>query len=464
MKKIIVVGGGIAGLSFAYECLLRNYQVTLIEADSVLGGLCKTITHNGCQLDLGVHILHLRDQEVFQKVKELVDEDQWVKINRNGKIYLEGRYVDWPLRPTAVFQLPICFSLKVLCDQFFVKASNSDQSSNYEDELLALYGPTLYHSFFGPLTKKFLKTETKNIHSDWAFSSLRSATKIEDKSFSKSYKYLTHATDADSKKDFNVIKFFIQSLKIDKDNEPFYYFKDGFGVLINAYQDKILKLGGKIITGVSVDSFIIEQDRVKACMVAGNKIDIDQVVWTGSLHDLCQLLKISFPSLKYLYSKFVYFFLKKCDKRHQVCYYADPQVAFVRGTILSNHTKTIIRNSKIDDVICFEYTFGSEEEMKKSFNVIKDTAIKDFKMVGIIKDDSVIESIFEFNVSCTYPILTMDYRDELYKLEEQLRRYENILNFGRQATFGYDNADVIIKEAVNHSMFKTGSCESWKIR
>lgn len=71
------------------------------------------------------------------------------------------------------------FSLKVLYEQLFRKNFDKGLLGNYEDELLALYGPTLYRSFFGPLTKKFLKTEPKNIHSDWAFSSLRSATKIE---------------------------------------------------------------------------------------------------------------------------------------------------------------------------------------------------------------------------------------------------------------------------------------------
>lgn len=454
MKKIIIVGAGIAGLSFAYECLLRKYDVLVIEASSSVGGLCRSITHNDCQLDMGVHILYLKDGEVLQKVKEIVDTDQWVRVKRQGKIYLEGAYVDWPLKHTVIFQLPLGFGLRVLYEQLFRKKSDNGGLDNYEDELLALYGPTLYNSFFGPLTKKFLRTEPKNIHSDWAFSSLRSATKIEDKTFSESYKYLTRGTDVDSKKDFNAVKFLLQSLKTNRNNEPFYYFKDGFGVLSNAYRDKILKLGAKIINNISVDSFVMEEGKLKQCIVGGNKFDVDQIVWTGDLYDLCNLLRINCSQMKYLHSKFVYFFLKECSKKHQVCYYADPGVSFVRGTILSNHSKSIIRNKKVSDLVCLEYTFKVKEEMVNSFEAIKSAAINDLKKVGLINSESAIESIFELNVPNTYPILTKDYREELSRLEEQLRKYGNILTFGRQATFGYDNADVIIKEAINHPMFK----------
>jgi protoporphyrinogen oxidase len=455
MKKIVIIGAGIAGLSFAYECLLRKHDVLIVEAESVVGGLCRSIAHNDCLLDIGVHILYLKDKEVLQKVKEIVNSDQWIKVKRQGKIYLEGSYVDWPLSHASVFQLPAYFSLKVLFEQLFKKKSDNGRLDNYEDELLALYGPTLYNSFFGPLTKKFLKTEPKNIHSDWAFSSLRSATKIEDKSFSESYKYLTKGTDADSKKDFNIIRFFLESLKANRNNEPFYYFKDGFGVLADAYKDKVLKLGAKIINNASVDSFVMERNKVKQCIVGGNKFDADQVVWTGNLYDLCRLLGINCSEMKYLHTKYVYFFLKECNGKHQVCYYADPKISFVRGTILSNHSKSIIRNKKINDLVCLEYTFKTKEDMESSSEAVKTMAINDLKKAGLIDSESAIESIFEFNAPNTYPILTTGYRVELSRLQEQLRKYENILTFGRQSTFGYDNADVIIKEVINHGMFQS---------
>ncbi len=454
MKRIIIVGAGIAGLSYAYECLLRKFNVLIVESAPSIGGLSRSITHNGCQLDIGVHILHLRDEEVFQKIREIVDPDKWIRVKRKGKLYIKGNYVDWPLRYTAICQLPLGFGLKIFWDQLFKKKTGNGSTSNFQDELLAIYGPTLYYSFFHPLTKKFFRTDPEKIHSDWAFSSLRSATKIEDKSFSESYKYLTKTTDSQSKKEFSIIKFLLQSLKANRNKEPFYYFKDGFGTLPEAYKEKILQLGGKIKTNSSVDAFILEQNKVKQCIINGNTYDLDYIVWTGNLYDLCGLLDIEYPQLQHLHSKFVYFFLKNCNKDHQVCYYADAGVSFTRGTILSNHSKTIINNYKISDLLCLEYTFKSKDEMFGNFETIKNMAIEDLRKVEIINDRSSIDSIFELNVPYSYPVLTINYKKELTKFQNQISKFDNILTFGRQATFNYENVDIVIKEAINHPMFK----------
>ena len=104
------------------------------------------------------------------------------------------------------------------------------------------------------------------MHADWAFSSLRSATKIEDKSFAQSHKYLTE-TDAKAKQDFNMIKFLLQSLKADRDKEHFYYFNDGFGTLVEAYKEKILELGGRIALGKTVTALTLEHNKVKQCAI-----------------------------------------------------------------------------------------------------------------------------------------------------------------------------------------------------
>ena len=398
--------------------------------------------------------MHLRDKDIYRKVQEIVAPDKWVRIKRKGKLYIQGRYIDWPLRYTAIYQLPFMLSFRIIFDQIFKKKICSSQESNFSNELLALYGPTLYYSFFHPLTKRFLRTNPEQVHVDWAFSSIRSATKIEDKSFSKSYKYLTETTDEESKKDFNVIKFFIKSLKMNKESEKFYYFKNGFGTLVDSYKEKIMELGGKIKTNTEIKRFIMNGDRVEKCVMEDGIYDMDYVIWTGNLFDMCKLLQIEKPKLSYLHSKFLYLFLKDCKKNHQVCYYADQDISFVRGTILSNHSKSIIKNKKISDLLCLEYTYKSEEEMYKDFNRVKQQAVADLKKVGIITDETSIENIYEINAPYSYPILLKDYKEHVNSLQKQVGRYKNVLPFGRQPTFNYENVDVIIKEAINHKFFE----------
>src|SRR6476661_3215155 len=55
-KKVIVVGGGIGGLSCAYELMERGHEVTLLEASRRTGGHVKTIRDplpDGLYADVG---------------------------------------------------------------------------------------------------------------------------------------------------------------------------------------------------------------------------------------------------------------------------------------------------------------------------------------------------------------------------------------------------------------------------
>ena len=452
MKKIVIVGAGITGLAFAYECLLRKHQVLIVEKTFEVGGLARTVTHNDCLLDIGVHLLYLKDPEVRKKVEELISPEEWLRVKRNGKLYLKSRYIDWPPTLRSPFQFPFSFSFRVLLDQI-LKTRSDGVVGNYESEILSIYGPTLYHSFFEPLTKKFLKVDPKSVHSDWAFSSLRSATKIEDKSFAQSYKYLTQTTDANAKNDFNIFKFLLQSLKTNREKEHFYYFSDGFGVLAEAYKKKILQLGGQILLGKSATALTVKENRISQCNIDGQTYDIDELVWTGNPFALCQLLNIDSPRLEFLHSKFVYVFLRKCLKEHQTCYYADSNVSFVRGTILSNHSKDIIRNKNISDIVCLEYTHKSLEEMNANAENIKLSITAELKKVKLIDHDDDVESVFEIKAPYSYPILTTDYREKIAALQEQLSRFAGLISIGRQATFNYENSDVIIKNVLHHPMF-----------
>src|SRR5690349_19411435 len=53
MKKVVIVGGGIAGLSAAHALERLRCDVRILEASSRLGGNILTIRHNGFVIDAG---------------------------------------------------------------------------------------------------------------------------------------------------------------------------------------------------------------------------------------------------------------------------------------------------------------------------------------------------------------------------------------------------------------------------
>lgn len=100
-KKVIIVGGGLGGLSAA--ALLSketDLDVTLYEKRMLLGGRATSRKSGGYTLDLGVHGFRGADNGPAAKVlKRLGEEIQWATRYSDGvlpKFYYEGRLVDFP--------------------------------------------------------------------------------------------------------------------------------------------------------------------------------------------------------------------------------------------------------------------------------------------------------------------------------------------------------------------------------
>jgi protoporphyrinogen oxidase len=55
-KKILVLGGGVAGSSIAYYLTEKGYDVTVIEKHSRVGGLARTCYYSGHPYEFGPHI------------------------------------------------------------------------------------------------------------------------------------------------------------------------------------------------------------------------------------------------------------------------------------------------------------------------------------------------------------------------------------------------------------------------
>ncbi len=53
----LVIGGGLAGLSAAWHL---GREATVLEAASVVGGLCRSYRRDGYTFDISGHLLHFR--------------------------------------------------------------------------------------------------------------------------------------------------------------------------------------------------------------------------------------------------------------------------------------------------------------------------------------------------------------------------------------------------------------------
>ena len=66
MKSVVIIGAGPAGLTAAYELLEGggDYAVTVLEESLAIGGISRTVRHNGNRMDIGGHRFFSKDDRV----------------------------------------------------------------------------------------------------------------------------------------------------------------------------------------------------------------------------------------------------------------------------------------------------------------------------------------------------------------------------------------------------------------
>ena len=72
MKKVIILGAGITGLSSGWKLSEKGFDVTIIEKESEIGGLAKTINFKNNLVDLGPHSFFSEDKEIYDSVIDLL--------------------------------------------------------------------------------------------------------------------------------------------------------------------------------------------------------------------------------------------------------------------------------------------------------------------------------------------------------------------------------------------------------
>ena len=123
MKKIIIIGAGITGLSSAWKLSEKGYNVNVIESDKTIGGLAKSIKVENYYFDIGPHSFFSEDKEVFKKVMDLFQGEpgEIPYSKRIVKMMFRGKYVDYPLSAKSVlFQMGILSA--IMCSLSFAKS------------------------------------------------------------------------------------------------------------------------------------------------------------------------------------------------------------------------------------------------------------------------------------------------------------------------------------------------------
>ena len=153
---ILILGGGITGLSTAYH--LEQAGCTdylLAEKESVFGGLCASVQKDGFTLDYGGHLLHLHTPQGERLIRTLLG-DNLVRRKRDARIFFEGKQIPFPFQ-ASLWALPEPVRRK--CAQGLMQITQNPPDKNavfahFEAWCLAHFGQGIYDAFMRPYNEK----------------------------------------------------------------------------------------------------------------------------------------------------------------------------------------------------------------------------------------------------------------------------------------------------------------------
>jgi protoporphyrinogen oxidase len=153
-RKVVVIGGGPAGLTASYQLSKAGVESAVLEKDQTVGGISKTVNYRDYHFDIGGHRFFTKIDQVEQMWRDVLRDD-FLKRNRLSRIYYDGRFFYYPLRPlNALRRLGLWNSFLILGSYLLSRLMPSKQEETFEQWVSNRFGKRLYHIFSRPIQRK----------------------------------------------------------------------------------------------------------------------------------------------------------------------------------------------------------------------------------------------------------------------------------------------------------------------
>ncbi len=170
MKKAIVIGSGISGLSIS-RMLSDRFHVQVLERSPKIGGLIKCERIDGNLFHrVGGHVFNSRNQDVLDWFWKHFDRNkEFLKATRNAKIFMSGTLFGYPLE-NFLYQLPEEQVRLVVGELLDLQSKGKNEPAkydNFKDFLIGNFGENLYNLYFGPYNSKIWNTDISRVPLEW---------------------------------------------------------------------------------------------------------------------------------------------------------------------------------------------------------------------------------------------------------------------------------------------------------
>lgn len=166
MARIVILGGGLAGISAAYHLEQKGFfDYQLFEKEDTIGGLCGSIQQDGFTFDYTGHLLHINDPYFHDLIARVVGFEQFNVIHRRSYIYTQQQYTPYPFQ-MHLHGLPT--NIIADCIAGYVKrATHIRRPKTFVDWVHKQFGAGFARHFFLPYQRKIFAYDLNQITASW---------------------------------------------------------------------------------------------------------------------------------------------------------------------------------------------------------------------------------------------------------------------------------------------------------
>jgi protoporphyrinogen oxidase len=430
---VVVVGAGPAGLTAAYLLAKRGYGVTVLEADSLVGGISRTAEYRGFRFDIGGHRFLTKIPEVQQLWEELLG-DEFITVPRLSRIHYSGKYFDYPLKTiNALRGLGLIEVTRIVFSYLMVHLQPRATAENFEQWVINRFGKRLYQIFFKTYTEKVWGIPCTEIRAEWA------AQRIPGLSLARA---ILNATALPQRGPA------IKSL-----THEFHYPRLGPGQMWEACAGRIEALDGKVLLQHRADAIVCENGEAVGVEVTTSEgtqtIRADHVISTTDIRSLVGALTPTPPMAvtaaagKLRYRDFlVVALILEADNLFpdNWIYIHTPGVRVGRIQNFNNWSKAMVPTPGHTclgmEYFCFEgdglWTASDDELVRLA---TRELTQLDLAPDQLVRDGTVIR------MPKAYPIYDAMYREHLGTVRSYIDPIANLHTVGRNGMHKYNNQD-----------------------
>ena len=430
---IYILGAGPAGLAAAYTLTKQGQLVVVVERDSKVGGLAKTIEYKNFLLDFGPHRFFTKIEPVLKLWDDVLGKDQ-VTVNRLTRIYYGGKYFSYPLKASeTLLAIGTIKSFQIVTSYLQARLFPNRHPQNFAEWVTGKFGKQLFKIFFEGYTEKLWGIPCTEISAEWA------AQRIKGLSLMKAIRNAILGNDG----------------KVKTLIDQFQFPRLGSGQLYEKISDYLVSNNQSVLLNTEVVKIHHDNFKVNKITLRNRQTGEEYIAECGGVISsipisvLVQQLDTSAPqrtidaakSLKFRNTILVYLIVEGWNLfPDNWLYINDPTVHVGRVTNFANWSSEMLPNSH-QTPLCCEYWCNFDDSIwKQEESELLELAEYELRKIGLLHNEKVSEG-FIVRLPRTYPIYAGNYKVALTEIQSYLQKFQNLQLVGRYGAFKYNNQD-----------------------